>query len=377
MADDRIASLEAEVRELRALLESKVDRAEVPSADEPVSRRAALRTAGVLAAGAIAGGVGMVASASPAAATTAGPYTATSSDPALTVQAANGKSAILATSSSSAATIDATGAPAVKATGQFGGNGVEASGSYGVVTIGSSAGILAQGYYAAFGDSASAGGDFAGNPAVSAFGVYNSVSGFGGYAIAAEGQNGAILLTSTQGPPNGRVLRAVSSGVLDVDTNGDLWFSVAAGLPGTWRKIAGSTTAGAFHAIAPMRAYDSRKSAYSEHGVIANGTTRLVSVADSHNVADGALLVSEVVPAGATAIAANVTVTGTTGTGYFCINPGGTTTLGASTINWFGAGQTLANGVVLAVNDNRKVTIVAGNAAGSAHCIIDVTGYWL
>ena len=43
------------------------------------------------------------------------------------------------------------------------------------------------------------------------------------------------------------------------DANGDLWFCVATGLPGTWRRISGSTSAGSFHVLpAPARIYDSR-----------------------------------------------------------------------------------------------------------------------
>ena len=44
------------------------------------------------------------------------------------------------------------------------------------------------------------------------------------------------------------------------DTNGDMWVCVAAGSPGTWRKIAGPSASGAFHVLElAVRAYDSRR----------------------------------------------------------------------------------------------------------------------
>ena len=49
----------------------------------------------------------------------------------------------------------------------------------------------------------------------------------------------------------------------------------------------------------------------------------------------------------------------------------------ASAINWFGAGQSLANGIIAAINPaTRKVTVVAGGGGASTHFILDITGYW-
>ena len=87
---------------------------------------------------------------------------------------------------------------------------------------------------------------------------------------------------------------------------------------------------------------------------------------------------ADFVPAGATAIAANVTVTNTVGSGFLTVNPGGTSTIGASTINWSSGGLTLANGVILTVNANRELTVVYGGAGSAAtNVIVDVNGYYL
>jgi hypothetical protein len=156
--------------------------------------------------------------------------------------------------------------------------------------------------------------------------------------------------------------------------NLDLWLCVDAGTPGKWRKIVGRGTAGAFHAITPARVYDSRQ-ALPSPGILNSGQNRTISVKDSRAINGGAVVENNTVPAGATAVAANITVVGTVGTGYLAINPGGDTAVNASTINWFGGGQILANGVGLTLNSNRELTIVCAGG-GKTHFIVDITGYY-
>ena len=40
-------------------------------------------------------------------------------------------------------------------------------------------------------------------------------------------------------------------------------------------------------------------------------------------------------------------------------------------------GQNLANGVILSLNTNRELTVVAGGTGASTNFIVDITGYWL
>ncbi|MCX6511409.1 MAG: hypothetical protein NT081_11450 [Actinobacteria bacterium] len=110
--------------------------------------------------------------------------------------------------------------------------------------------------------------------------------------------------------------------------------------------------------------------------MLSGSQNRTVSVANSYNTS-GVLVTSNFVPAGATAVFANVTVVDTVGAGYLAVNPGGTFGVSASTINWSAAGQILAIGVALTLNGSRQLTVVAGSAAGSTNFIIDITGYWL
>lgn len=118
---------------------------------------------------------------------------------------------------------------------------------------------------------------------------------------------------------------------------------------------------GEFIPVAPTRAYDSR----SDTGPLGKSATRTVSLAS-------------VVPAGARAVACNVTITSTVGPfGYLTVVPGGGTVAGPSTINWDRPDATLANGFQVGLDASRQITIGCDGVAGvSTQFIIDVTGYY-
>ncbi len=155
----------------------------------------------------------------------------------------------------------------------------------------------------------------------------------------------------------------------------DLWACVADGTPGIWRKLAGPRTAGSFHPIDPVRAFDSRRPVPGP-GVIPSGASRLISVADGRDLVSGAVTVANAVPAGATAITYNLTITATGGAGFLAVSPGDATVLGASAINWAGSGVTVANAGVSKLDGSRHVKVFAGGS-GTTHFIIDVTGFYL
>ena len=206
------------------------------------------------------------------------------------------------------------------------------------------------------------------------YGLVSTMSGRAALYLRTE--NELRDLAQTIAPKTAPPLRADAHqrGELDTDSNGDLWYCAVSGTPGTWRKIGGPSTAGSFHAIVPARVYDSRSPAPLQGQLSA--ASRLVSVANGRDLISGAIVLANVVPAGATAISVNVTVTNTTGGGFLVVNPGGNTTVTSSSINWFAAGQTFANGIIAAINANREVTVIAGSS-GSADFILDVTGYYL
>jgi hypothetical protein len=60
------------------------------------------------------------------------------------------------------------------------------------------------------------------------------------------------------------------------------------------------------------------------------------------------------------------------------VNPGGNTTINASSVNWFAANQIISNGITATLNGNRELTILTGpGGSGGTDFIIDITGYYL
>jgi hypothetical protein len=198
------------------------------------------------------------------------------------------------------------------------------------------------------------------------------VLGSGRLGLLGTGGRAALRLVGSNAAPSTRS-DAHLQGEIDIDSNGDVWLCVVAGTPGSWRKIGGPSSAGSFHAINPVRAYDSRWTGGTR---INSGENRLVSVASGHDLTTGAVNAADVVPARSTAVAYNVTITGTQASGFLSVAPGIAISVTASSINWSGDGQNLANGAIVAVDPSRQVRVFAGGG-GSTDFIIDITGYFL
>jgi hypothetical protein len=82
------------------------------------------------------------------------------------------------------------------------------------------------------------------------------------------------------------------------------------------------------------------------------------------------------IPSSAVALSINVTVTGPTAAGNLRLFPSGVTAPLVSTIN-FGPGQTRANNAVVKLGSGGTGSIgVQNDAAGTAHFIVDVNGYF-
>ncbi len=213
--------------------------------------------------------------------------------------------------------------------------------------------------------------------AVADEGAAISAESAAGIGVVATGAAAALQLVAAAGvePPVERTTSA-EVGSIVFDENQDLWICVEAGTPGTWRKLSGPATAGAFHPIVPIRVYDSRLGAYSPGGgtPMQRLTERVISVADSHNAA-GTVIAADAVPPGATAVALNVTVASPTGPNYLSVAPADATEVYASTINWPG-GFDAANGTIVKVDADRQVKVICGDQAGGTHVVLDVTGYY-
>jgi hypothetical protein len=169
-------------------------------------------------------------------------------------------------------------------------------------------------------------------------------------------------------------------GELYVDADGTLWFSLPGATPTDpvrWVKLAGTTTAGAYHAINPARSYDSRKTSYAVNGVIAPNQNREISVADAHNQDSGAVTTANVVPAGATAALVNITVASPTDRNFVAVTAGNVTTYTTSLQNWDQGVTQIANSIVVPLSPTRTIRVHVGDQPGSTHVIVDVFGFYL
>jgi hypothetical protein len=81
------------------------------------------------------------------------------------------------------------------------------------------------------------------------------------------------------------------------------------------------------------------------------------------------------IPPTARAVAVNVTVTQPDSRGYLLLYPAGTAPPTVSAIN-YSAGQTRANNAIVSLDAAGAINVRCGQAAGSVHFILDVTGYF-
>lgn len=206
----------------------------------------------------------------------------------------------------------------------------------------------------------------------------SAVVGAGTVADFEAAGSGKVVFTKgafAATPPTG----ASVVGTLAKADDGSLWYSPVSG---QWLKLAGASggaSAGTFHIINPVRVYDSRLPSPAQ-GKISTGQNRVVSVADARNEVSGLVTTANVVPAGATAVVANLTITETEGAlgGFLSVVPGDATALSGSSINWSGPDQNIANGLTAKIAADRTVKVFCGGIpTPKTQFIIDVTGYWM
>jgi hypothetical protein len=385
---NELAEVRAELAALRAELDgmraaSATDGEESSSPGGGVaSRRTALRLAGAAAVGAVAATVGSV---NPAAAddpndltlgqskTTAGYTAGTFTTPAIpTADAFQFK--VGSTPTTGIFGVQGKSVLAVSTNNQGMPNALRA------VSTANGVAISASGtYYGLIAEAAR----FAGVAARGPYGL--QATGTDMSASFASGSYGAIQFAPA--PDHQLDSTPYTGGILDAIVerpNGDaffdpvsLWYSTQRGTDGRWLKIAGKGTAGALHPIAPVRVYDSRRPLPTP-GILATGASRIVSVADGRNIADGAVATANVVPATATAVVYNVTAIDTVGRGFLTVNPGNVTAVGAASVNWGSGGMVVGNASMVALDADRKLNVICGGGGdAAAHFTIDVVGYYL
>lgn len=121
---------------------------------------------------------------------------------------------------------------------------------------------------------------------------------------------------------------------------------------------------------APVRVYDSRP------GNLPNAAPKTPLVGGTPRTNIAANNNGSGVPAGSRAILANVTVVNTVGSGFLLLYKNGIPVPSASTLNWFGSGQVLANGTTVALDAQARFSAFVGSGA-QTDFFVDVLGYYL
>jgi hypothetical protein len=205
-------------------------------------------------------------------------------------------------------------------------------------------------------------------------GAGNGVSGMSvaGYGVRGNGAKADFLASgsgkiyiskaSTPGPSaNGSV------GMIARDAAGALWYCYATN---KWRELAGATSSGAFHAIAPKRVYDSRT------GKAPLSVTKGKLNPGSNRVVDCTIDAPEV-PSTATAVVLNLTAAVHTGTGNLAVYPDGSAAPSTSSINYT-PGVNIANSTTSGCGPGAKVRVQCGaTSAVGTEFIIDIVGYYV
>ena len=160
--------------------------------------------------------------------------------------------------------------------------------------------------------------------------------------------------------PNTVTVKLGAGGAVDVYSyaSSDLIIDVS----GAYIPTAAAVAAGRFVAAVPAakRVLDTRSGG---GGIVAGGTTRRVSVATE-------------VPANASAVVVNLTVTGALGAGYWTAFPSGGSAPNVSNLNIPGPGETAAGQAIVRLTPGVRSFDVFTERTGGGHLIVDVAGWF-
>jgi sortase (surface protein transpeptidase) len=158
--------------------------------------------------------------------------------------------------------------------------------------------------------------------------------------------------------PNMVTVKLGATGAVDVYSYASA--DIIVDVSGAYVPTASAQAAGRFVAALPAarRVLDTRSG-----GVVNGGTTKRVSVATE-------------VPATATAVVVNLTVTGSIGAGYWTAFPSGGSPPNVSNLNIAGPGQTAAGQAIVKLTPGLRAFDVFAEARGGGHLIVDVAGWF-
>ena len=158
--------------------------------------------------------------------------------------------------------------------------------------------------------------------------------------------------------------------IVPIGQNGDVdLYNSSSGTVDLIADIAGyftETTSSGYSPLSPYRLVDTRNGTGAPKKQLAGHSSVAVQIAGNDK--------NKLPSSGITAVALNVTVTGSKGAGFLTAYPDGKSTPTASNVN-FSTGQTIANSVIAPVGTDGKIRVYNGSTK-AASVIVDVVGFY-
>jgi hypothetical protein len=199
--------------------------------------------------------------------------------------------------------------------------------------------------------------------------VFSGVSGTGGgMQVAAPLFHLRLDNQDTRGDPTNDTFRHERGDIVEA-SSGDLWLCTNAGRPGTWRKLAGPATAGAFHVLpAAVRVYDSRP------GIAPTNVGPKTPFAPNETRSFDLRANSSGVPAGATAAMVNLhLINAANAPGFVVIWANGKPRPTAISLGWGGSAGRFSTLAVAGLDTGARVQVYSSARTDLG---IDVVGYY-
>ncbi|THA74344.1 hypothetical protein [Streptomyces sp. A0592] len=159
--------------------------------------------------------------------------------------------------------------------------------------------------------------------------------------------------------PNLVIVPVGKNGYVNLYNSGEQGVDLIADVTGYFTR----TSANGYTPTDPTRFVDTREGLGTSRGMVPGRSQFGVQITGTRGV-----------PAGAKAVALNVTVTNPRGAGHLTVFPGGQAAPNTSNVNFTG-GQTIANSVIVPVGADGKI-IVRNGGWDPADVIVDVVGYY-
>ncbi|MCU1455784.1 MAG: hypothetical protein JWN46_3930 [Acidimicrobiales bacterium] len=188
----------------------------------------------------------------------------------------------------------------------------------------------------------------------------------GGAQVDAPAFHLRLTNAATRNAPTADTI-AHQRGDLVETSAGDLWLCTTAGTPGTWRKVSGPATAGAFHVLAsPVRVYDSRPGTNPPTGPktpLAANSARTLDVTTNGSG----------VPADAIAAAVNLLLINTVaGNGNFTVWANGAARPQANNMVWGGSTARFSSPAISALSSGKCQV----QSSLKTDLVLDIVGYY-